>query len=288
MKRSPGPFGRFGGASARGAAHIQQGRPNQDAYEGMAIGGWIVISVADGHGAANCFRSDRGARLATKAARDAIAEFSDNGSAGIGDIERLRAAAPGLPAKIVERWRSAVADDASADPHTDLDSQNCFLAYGSTCVTAALAQGLSLFLQIGDGGIVAAGADNGFVRPLDEDEGLVGQQTYSLCLPDAASRFRWALFSAPHPLAAPEFVMAATDGLTKSFPDPARLVEVAQWLRQVQNERGVDDACKVLAPWLSQVSQSGARDDTSLMIFARPATVAAGATPGINEKSSDG
>ena len=69
------------GASVRGAAHVRASLPNQD-----AIGVWSpahsdrlpgIVVVSDGHGSAKCFRSDKGARRAVRAANTLIRQFLD-------------------------------------------------------------------------------------------------------------------------------------------------------------------------------------------------------------------
>lgn len=53
-------------ASVRGAAHYRAGLPNQDAVRVARFNDDLplFVALADGHGSAKCFRSQRGARLA--------------------------------------------------------------------------------------------------------------------------------------------------------------------------------------------------------------------------------
>jgi serine/threonine protein phosphatase PrpC len=66
------------GKSVRGAAHDRSGLPNQDAiawYPESRTGAPLILAVADGHGSAKSFRSDRGARFAVNTAIEVIHEF---------------------------------------------------------------------------------------------------------------------------------------------------------------------------------------------------------------------
>src|SRR5580658_8818782 len=98
-------------ASAIGADHVRAGSPNQDAvgtskFDLPAGGRLPVFAVADGHGHARHFRSDRGSRLAVAAATS----VAERWAAGL--------PAPGIPTAdaasqlvrdIVGRWRELVA-----------------------------------------------------------------------------------------------------------------------------------------------------------------------------------
>jgi serine/threonine protein phosphatase PrpC len=268
------PIGFFAGASARGSAHVRDGRPNQDAFGSLAIGRWIILAVADGHGAQPHFRSDRGARFAVDAACAELAAFSADGARTSDDIDSLRAAVPDLPRKILQRWRRLVGVDAQTDSIVRRDQSQAFadepsLAYGATCIAVALAPGLCLALQIGDGDLIMAGAGEELVKPLADDEGLLGPQTFSLCQPDAAARFRWALFGAPNPLAEPDFILLSTDGLSKSFSGASAFREVGLWLRSLREKFAQGDAETLLGGWAEEVARRGAGDDVTLMAFLR-------------------
>ena len=264
------PLGSFGGATAHGAAHIQHGKPNQDAFLGMNIGGWTVIAVADGHGSAPHFRSDRGARIAVESAHLAISQFTENGTADTKTFANLRANLSHLASNIVTMWRAAVISDINTDPVMLEAGRDLFMPYGSTCVVAAFGNGLSLFVQIGDGDIVVSVADGQLTCPLPDDDGMIGEQTYSLCQIDAAIHFRHALFAAPHPLAEPSFAMVATDGLSKSFVQRKQFEHVFFEWKKIVTDHGLAGACVRLEDWLSNVSRNGNGDDVTSMLYSLP------------------
>jgi serine/threonine protein phosphatase PrpC len=152
-------------ASAIGAGHLRDGRPNEDAIaheltlptDGSAL---LVVGVADGHGDARHFRSDRGAKMAVAAGISATRDWAANisGSPARIKLSAQRELVPG----IVARWDAAVAADLADDQLTmpehallaDL-ALSPQTAYGSTLLVGAFTGGYAVFTQIGDGNIVA-------------------------------------------------------------------------------------------------------------------------------------
>ena len=92
------------GASVRGASHLADGRPNQDALaqwpDGTTAVPAALVAIADGHGGARHFRSDVGSRIAvdvTVATLRALVPALDAAS----EDERSRLVAVDLPQRIV-------------------------------------------------------------------------------------------------------------------------------------------------------------------------------------------
>ena len=264
----------IGGASARGASHVVRNKPNQDARGGWVCGQWTIIAVSDGHGSDPHFRSDRGSRFAVEAAREAFAALSADGTANVADLDRLHAGLTALPARIVSAWRKAVAADIQSDPDPKLSAGDPHVAYGATCIAAAFGPGVSVFTQIGDGDLLAAPPGGDLTKLLPDDEGLEGEQTYSLCHVDAVSHFRTRLFGAPHPLATPDFAMVSSDGLSKSFSQELQFFDIARHWRSLVQENGMQATCADLESWLARCSEMGSGDDNTLMMFYNAAAKA--------------
>ena len=161
----------------------------------------------------------------------------------------------------------AVMLDIEADPLPPEASQDPFIPYGTTCVIAAFGHGMSLFAQVGDGDIIVAGADGTLVTPLPEDHEPTGNQTYSLCQPDAAERFRCRLFVPPHAVAQAIFAILATDGLSNSFIQREKLLDMFRQWQKIVSDHGVSVACAKMKDWLSNVSSRGNGDDVTLMMY---------------------
>jgi hypothetical protein len=131
------------GAAVRGRGHEKSGLPCQDAWSwrrrGLDSG---VVAVADGLGSAS--HSELGAQLATSVACDAAAQFLD----GPATEARLKAAVWGGAAAA----RRAL-ERRALEENLALSTLACTLivvAVQGDCVAAA---------HIGDGGVVADGAD---------------------------------------------------------------------------------------------------------------------------------
>src|SRR4051812_19150290 len=163
---------RVTGHSVRGATHERRGRPNQDAIHWLpqaASGLPLILAVADGHGSHRSFRSERGARLAVETAAEVIGDFLGGQTQSMSATRR--AAEEWLPVALVRRWLAAVADDLAAHPLSadELDligalpvraaaaeagPANLHVAYGTTLLATAVADGFILYLQLGDGEIL--------------------------------------------------------------------------------------------------------------------------------------
>lgn len=247
---------RFAGASVQGAAHKLYNKPNQDAFGGVTLGDWVVLTVSDGHGAARHFRSDRGSSFAVEAAQTAIGELKN---------KKAPASLREFPERMLSHWRKLVAADVKADPIGRDTGEDVTVAYGATCLTFCAGPGFAFYAQIGDGDMVV-GADEGLSKPLPDDQGLVGEQTYSLCQPDAAAHFRVVLHQSQD-LATPGFVLLASDGLSKSYRGSSKFMDVVQQLSDLAASQDMEGLSTHLVPWLDDVSAHGVGDDTTVMIF---------------------
>jgi serine/threonine protein phosphatase PrpC len=257
-----------GGRSVMGASHVRTGVPNQDAlrwWPPSAGAPKAVLAVADGHGASVHFRSGVGAHIAVEAATEVLAEaLAEPGWIAAGDTAHGRR----LAARIVERWRQSVLDHVAVDPLDARSSRDPFLPYGSTLIAAAASPAGLALMQIGDGDLLLGLSDGTFLRPLPDDQGMVGQQTYSLCQPSAQQRFRLHILPAPHD-GAVDLVMLATDGLSKSFPDQETLERIARPWRQAIAESGLETLSDGLDQRLSEISAHGSGDDITLGLLVR-------------------
>ena len=276
------PRGYLCGASARGAAHIARNKPNQDSVAVDQRGEWAFLAVADGHGGGPHYRSDRGSRFATAAMIAVLRELTQDGSAK--DAGPLRAALPGLAHRLVGRWRQLVEADMAMDAIEETGVFERLGVYGSTCVGAAIGPGFLVAAQIGDGDLYVA-TNSGDAARIFPDDDLVGEQTYSLCQPEAVEQVKLALHAAPNPLAAPDFLFAATDGFSKSFKDEEAVRIVLRQYRQGMKDRGVAAIALELPDWLAKCSELGSGDDISVAIFSR-ADVEQAAAPPPPEKRS--
>lgn len=273
MKRAEASQGtwQIAGASVRGASHISQALPNQDAAQ------WslerardsFVMAVADGHGAAVHSRSDRGAQLAVAIAVDELRSLMDQagGTAATPDI-------PALEAGLLARWQRAVqtdvaehplrADEARALAAEGLDSA---AAYGTTLLAVFVHNGTGFAIQIGDGTIYLVGSDGAVAAALTPPL-FPNEATYSLCMPDALDVIEARTFDRDEVdrLAA---IVVSTDGYSKSFRDDDLAAAQIKTMTGRLTWDTAEAVSSELDAWLNQVSQAGSGDDISLIVAAR-------------------
>jgi hypothetical protein len=272
-------------AEATGAHHIARGMPHEDACAVRphdARGDHqphLVVAIADGHGHARHFRSERGARLAVDIATE-VGESVTEELAGLADADRIedvlrRRVGP----DVVQRWRSAVATDLEREPVRADEFKSAGLrrtagfdeliyGYGATLLVAIATGRWLSFLQLGDGDLFVIGPSGAVRRPMPVDPRLDGLRTTSLCQPDAAQSLRYAVVEADgRDVAA---AMLATDGYgnaqVRGDWEAAFGADIAA-LAVEHGERWIGDQ---LPTWVKRcASADGSGDDvTAALVFA--------------------
>jgi len=257
-----------GGGSRQGAAHKRRNQPNQDALRWVVApegGVSFAAAVADGHGGEEYYRSDVGASLAVTVATETLARC----------LAGPPPNAPWLLQALVEAWRQAVqrhATQASAgwvNPESGA-GEDSTVPYGTTLVASAISPDWALALQIGDGDLYWGFADGQVVRTIPEEDQLVGEQTRSLCLPDAVERTRVVLRLAADAQPLPDFALLSTDGLSKSFATQEDFRKTVAELRAALRQQGAETFAS-LPLWLDAISERGSGDDVTLCLASLPA-----------------
>jgi hypothetical protein len=299
------PRWRVVGASVRGASHERSGLPNQDAIHWLpesGAGPWLILALADGHGSVRCFRSDVGSRLAVETAAGVLREFLENLPDPLHLSVVKRWSEENLPQELVHRWRAAVADHVSDHPLTNeeldrLEEQRDvegrrqvalepILAYGATLLTVLVTERFILYLQLGDGDILAV-SDAGEVSrpPLPADARLFANQTTSLCSEDAWREVRHhfqVLSGSP-----PALILVSTDGYSNSFRDEAGFQQVGADILDMVRAEGLDSVAQELEGWLDEASRSGSGDDVTLGIVCRTDALRPVSTEAEEEEAPD-
>jgi hypothetical protein len=267
-------------ASAIGARHVRDGRPNEDAVahqltlppDGSAL---LVTAVADGHGDGRHFRSDRGSQMAVAAAIAAVQDWSANRPGRPAEIE-LSAQRDLIPA-ILARWNAAVAADLTEDQFTAAEDAILtglalppVTAYGSTLLVGAFSDHYAVFAQIGDGNIVAVLADGRSVSPVPHDSRLDGTRTTSLCQADAAASFRIGVIQlAARPLFA---TLLATDGFGNAQAEDRWQPRLAADLAEFGLNHDQGWFASHVPDWAAQcASSAGSGDDTTIALVMNSA-----------------
>ncbi len=273
-------------SSAIGADHRRDHSPNQDAVALKRFGppgpdSLAVLAVADGHGDARHFRSDRGSKLAVTAAVAAAGSWAASISAG---AVPSRAAAGQLVSDLVARWRDAVHADLAEYPVGSgqagaiREGDPPEIPYGTTLLLIAARADVAVLAQIGDGDIFLVGHDGRLITPVPGDRRLDGTYTTSLCQPDAVSAFRMALVSlARTPVYA---IFAATDGYGNAQAEPDWKARWAADLVGLGRAYGAGWIGEQLKDWVAACASSdGSGDDTTAALALNPTATAARSAP---------
>jgi serine/threonine protein phosphatase PrpC len=278
-------------SSVEGATHKRNGKPNQDRIKFFIDDQGkfpVILAVADGHGGKTYFRSGKGAGLAVETSLE-ICKDLENVS---WDVIKDKKIIDFLCRDIVQKWLEKVHSDIEENPFTDeekslitikkessskrpggLKNYDNISAYGSTLITVFIHETYILYLQLGDGDILTV-SEEGFVdKPLPEDERLFGNETTSLCLPEAWSDFRFRLIPLDLSSTAPALIILSTDGYANSFLSEQEFEKVG--IDLLENicthhdgiQEGIDTIEDNLEDWLNVASQKGSGDDTTVGIL---------------------
>lgn len=251
------------GQSVRGAVHERNGLPNQDAIHWLPASGQgssVVLAVADGHGSARYPRSHIGARLAVEKAAQLVHEFLKSQANGDNLSLIKDATEEWLPRALVREWLEAVTDHLARDPLNDGS-----IAYGATLLVAAVTEQFAFYLQLGDGEILFVSERGEVSRPMSKDDRLFGNETTSLCAPDAWRDFRVSFQPFTH--SAPALILLSTDGYPNSFRHESGFLQVGSDILKMIQADGLTSVKDNLKRWLSDSTHAGSGDDVTLGIL---------------------
>jgi len=259
--------------SVAGSSHVRQGIPNQDSVRvepASAAARRIVVAVADGHGHAKHFRSDRGSRFAVDAAVDSIVPVLNYRSPAANTVQTVLQTE--IPIAIVRAWRERVALDYAretfrAEEQSFSSAGDIFEAYGSTLTVAVVTEHFLCLLRLGDGDVLTIDSA-GRVRDVFPPCEMLGEGTDSLCAANAALKFQTAC--EPHDTSPPAVITLSTDGCSKSFPcDRQDFLKVGSDISRYLRELGPEKVAQELPPWLASTSAGGSGDDITLGVIYR-------------------
>lgn len=253
------------GQSVRGAVHERNGLPNQDAIHWLPASGCgssIVLAVADGHGSARYSRSHVGAGLAVESSVQLVQEFLD-GQAESRNLSLIKdTTEEWLPRALVRKWVEVVTEHLGSDPG---EPEQTLIAYGSTLLVTAVTEQFAIYLQLGDGEILIVSESGEVTRPLLKDDRLFGNETTSLCAPEAWRDFRVSF--QPFSQSPPALILLSTDGYPNSFRDESGFFKVGSDILNLVRENGLSFIQENLGGWLSDSTRAGSGDDITLGIL---------------------
>lgn len=260
--------------TVRGVSHIKYNIPCEDASDSFTGDGFSCIAVADGHGDPNCFRANRGSRIAVDAAISRLREFASAQQTLPTQEDICR-----LEQDIVACWKHMVLDDFTKHQPADEELVGTRMdlrefvktyrpeyAYGCTLLAALETKEYTLMLQLGDGRIITVSSDGtGITEPVPWDDRCWGRRTTSLCH-GMATDFRHLLID--HAEAeAPLAVILISDGVEDAFANSEdRGLYCACLAVELAEEQDQVDLAEELEA-LSQISL----DDASIACIVDPA-----------------
>lgn len=251
------------GSTARGASHDRRGIANQDAhrllheYQGMS-----GLVVADGHGGAEHFRSDVGARIAVDVAQSLL-DPQHNLS---GNRDRFREWwTLDFAGRVLELWRKCVTTHSAGDTaHTPTspDGHGVLGAYGTTLLSVLQVDQHLGIAQLGDGDIILVNPNGSVSTPWPL--GQAGSR-YTESLADECAEEKMRTLCMPS--AEVQLVLASTDGWRNSFPNDEAFLQVGPDVLGMLVDHGTEAVYSQLRGWLQEASAGGSGDDITLCLL---------------------
>ena len=238
-----------------GASHLKSEKPCQDYSASWYAGKVAIIAVADGHGAADYFRSDRGARFAAEAAIECIKDLIMTKNNSLSNPSDSLAA---LEKSIITVWHKKITKDLGSKPING----TIIVPYGTTLLAAAITGYYWFAIQIGDGKCVIINKDNNISQPVPWDERCFLNQTTSLCDDNACDLFRHFYSET-----LPEAIFLGSDGIDDSFPMNRNEEHLARFYESIYVNfisEGLQNGKVQLREMLPALTQKGSGDDVSI------------------------
>ncbi|MDO5133193.1 MAG: PP2C family serine/threonine-protein phosphatase [Eubacteriales bacterium] len=286
--------------SSPGPKYSKKGWPCQDSASYCNFGHVQVIAVADGHGSADCFRSQTGSGIAVEAAFRQLKRYCGEEAFDMEEPALFsRVGIENFKYDFLEDWKRTVREhwDRELDTHAQLGegeirfrdvsdkyrrrylsddpavvNRYLYTAYGTTLLLAVSIGTQILLLQIGDGTCVVLQRDGTFVLPVPPDEDNFLNVTVSLCEENAFQKFRYAVLDCdPASPAAPAAVFLSTDGVDDCFPvykNEEHLYKlytlIVESILKEGSRATYEDITQSLLPVMTS---RGSRDDISIAFF---------------------
>jgi len=250
----------IGGHKVIGAKHVRDGRPCQDELAVVQYGPVAALAVADGHGSS--IHAEIGARIAVEVASEHLLAFAASlGAEHLADPRAVHGLAQDpFRRLLVREWVSRVREHAGAG---DVDLKD----YGSTLIFALVTAEFMLLGQLGDGDLIVVDGGGTISRPLPTDPRCFGEETPSLCLPDAATSLHVLVMPVPE---GETLLLISTDGYGKSYATDTDFEQIGPDYLEMVREIGVSGVSENLEEFLTAVTTGGSGDDIALGLVYLP------------------
>jgi hypothetical protein len=272
--------------SVVGDLHIKKNLPNQDAIAFYRLPGRssaFVMAVSDGHGSEKCPRSDIGSALAVNTA---VKVFMDSWSLMKSRLDESAAVdRPSILASIerhirkditkqlVDTWISAVdAHSASVPFQLEQTQANRLLAYGATLTIVFLCEHFSACMRLGDCEVLVVDRDSKVGRIEPRNEAQVGEDTDSLCMPNADKRFSVSFQASDDvSLDSNQLYLICSDGYEKAFESNAGFEQSAiDFAKMASSGKGRETIEQKMESWLREYSNYSGDDVSVGLLFGKP------------------
>lgn len=198
--------------TARGHLHIRRELPCEDASASYSDAGgrFHIAAAADGHGAAEYFRSARGSRIAVETAVECLRTFAESVLASregqnicqefLSGSRSRRITIRRLTDIILAEWTDRVTEDLENDPPTEeelgqfgeiyADGKESLHIYGTTLMAALLLPECLILLHQGDGRCDVFYEDGSVDQPIPWNPRCKDNITTSMCDSDVGDSIR--------------------------------------------------------------------------------------------------
>ena len=276
-----------------GNSHIKQGIGCQDASYKNENDKVSIAVVADGHGDSNCFRSDKGSKLAVACAAKGLEEFAviHDQKFGKGHFKKKNIQGKNdfdksihdLVKFIIASWQVKVEEDYTANPFSQQELEladdkhrkkyeagNDFnKAYGTTLIATAITDNYWFGIHIGDGRFTALYPDGSFDQPVPWDDKCYLNVTTSICDDDALEQAR-TYFSFNEVSPPPVAVFICTDGIDDNYPvdeNEKHLFKLYRTIALTFANDDFDSTYNQMIELVNAFATKGKGDDTSIAGF---------------------
>jgi serine/threonine protein phosphatase PrpC len=260
MTMTSGKVFRVFGDIVRGAAHITQDKPCQDALYMKDETNFIIACVADGHGSSRCPYSADGAKAAVETAAVLLTSILENNDEAFANLSAHKEI--WLPKQLEERWKTHV-----KELHKKRTVDFTYELYGTTLLALAVTQSFVFALQIGDGDILTISPHmrtDWLIPPVES----VGSETESLCMENSWQCVRTRILPYGN-IAQPFMFLLSTDGYANSFTETSGFVKAGEDIFNLWREEGAAYVKDNLRDWLTRSTAEGSGDDITVALVMR-------------------
>ena len=251
------------GARVRGASHVKNDLPCQDALRIENIGRFRIIALSDGHGSHQCPFSDEGSQVAV----DTVYTIFGSIIMGKGDPFHTISANIDiwLPKQIEQHWKNAVQTIHQNKEQNFGMPDFSYTLYGATLLVLVAADDFIFALQLGDGDILSIEASKEAEAEILVDWVLppsdtLGPETNSLCQEDCWQYMKTRIIPLAADEEAPMFFLS-TDGYANSFSNDEGFKKAGADFYELWQSKGLDYIKENLEGWLTESSAQGSGDD---------------------------